>query len=99
MTAIGIALFLVLGLLQYLVLMAGLATWLGLSGPGGAVAAGALVVLPLLGAVFGLGGLVNGRGWAAWQAALLFFVLIAVLLGIGSIGALGGWFGRLPGAA
>lgn len=83
----GIAYF-VVGFVQLFAVADGIGFALGIGSFFSFIIAGILTYIPLVGSVAGLYGAVNVWDWSIWQALLLFFWYIPVVLLVGGISAI-----------
>jgi hypothetical protein len=74
-----------LGLLQLAAIMAELVDALGLHWLIAAPAAALLASFPFVGTILGMLGAIRVWGWEWWQAGLLFFGWLAVVVAIGGV--------------
>lgn len=94
MAIIGMLIFFVMGIVQWVATYDGLVHWIGLHW----LLAGALSLflayLPLVGSIVGFFGALKIWGWEWWQAGLLFFGVPAFGLALGGVSVVADWFQR-----
>lgn len=88
MQAIGFIIYMGIGLVQLMAVMAGIHVWWGFGGFFSFIIAAIVSYIPLLGTILGIAGAMQAWHWEWWQAAGLFFgglLLVIVLGGLGGI--------------
>lgn len=88
MHVIGYLLYMVVGLVQFLAIIAGLESWWGLHWIIAGPVAFFIAYVPVLGSVVGMVGAVDVWRWEWWQAGGLFFgtlILAFIFVGVTSV--------------
>lgn len=88
MQAIGVVLYIGLGIVQLFAIMDGVEQWWGLSGIFAGIIGFIIAGLPLIGSIVGYIGATDVWGWAWWQAGLLFFGGMLLTLAVGASSAI-----------
>lgn len=94
MQAVGLVAYFALGLLQLFATMAGLEEWLGVSSFFAFFIALLLAYIPFVGTVLGFFGAMNVWHWEWWQAGLLFFGGMGLVLAVGGLFSIGSMLSR-----